>query len=71
MHRGSWMAKAPCVSTASTWLRSSTPRKNPHDPGRQQTTRSCLHVILNEEWEHLRYAVRDRPGIGAAGLAWG
>jgi DinB superfamily/Pentapeptide repeats (8 copies) len=41
------------------------PRKNPHDPGRQQTTRSCLHVILNEEWEHLRYAVRDLDAIEA------
>jgi hypothetical protein len=41
------------------------PRKNPHDPGRQETTRSCLHVILNEEWEHLRYAVRDLDAIEA------
>jgi hypothetical protein len=41
------------------------PRKNPHDPGRQQTTRSCLHVILMEEWEHsaMPYATstRSRP----------
>jgi DinB superfamily/Pentapeptide repeats (8 copies) len=41
------------------------PRKNPHDPGREETTRSCLHVILNEEWEHLRYAVRDLDAIEA------
>jgi hypothetical protein len=41
------------------------PRKNPHDPGRQQTTRSRLHVILNQEWEHLRYAVRDLDAIEA------
>ena len=41
------------------------PRKNPHDPGRQETTRSCLHVILNEEWEHLRYAIRDLDAIEA------
>ena len=41
------------------------PRKNPHDPGRQETTRSCLHVILNEEWEHLRFAVRDLDAIEA------
>jgi hypothetical protein len=41
------------------------PRKNPHDPGRGQTTRSCLHVILMEEWEHLRYAVRDLDTIEA------
>jgi hypothetical protein len=30
------------------------PRKNPHDPGRPETVRSCRHVILKEEWEHLR-----------------
>jgi DinB superfamily/Pentapeptide repeats (8 copies) len=42
------------------------PRENPHDPGGQETTRSCLHVILNEEWEHLRYAVRDLDAIEAA-----
>jgi hypothetical protein len=34
-------------------------RKNPHDPDYQETTLSCLHVILEEEWEHLRYATRD------------
>lgn len=36
-----------------------TPRRNPHDPEGAETTRSCLHVILEEEWEHLRFAVRD------------
>ena len=41
------------------------PRKNPHDPERQETTLSCLHVILEEEWEHLRYAVRDLDAIEA------
>ncbi len=41
------------------------PRENPHDPRRPETVRSCLHVILNEEWEHLRYAVRDLDAIEA------
>lgn len=36
-----------------------TVRRSPHDPDRPETTRSCLHVILEEEWEHLRIAVRD------------
>jgi DinB superfamily len=35
------------------------PRGNPWDPEQQETTLSCLHVILEEEWEHHRYAVRD------------
>lgn len=40
-------------------------RQNPHDPDCQETTRSCLHVIFEEEWEHLRYAVRDLDAIEA------
>ena len=27
--------------------------------------RACLHVILKEEWEHLRYASRDLDAIEA------
>jgi len=41
------------------------PRKNPHAPEYPETVRSCLHVILEEEWEHLRYAVRDLDAIEA------
>jgi hypothetical protein len=40
-------------------------RKGPYDPGREMTIRSCLHVILKEEWEHLRYAIRDLDAIQA------
>ena len=36
-----------------------TVRKNPWAPQYPETTLSCLHVILGEEWEHLRYALRD------------
>ncbi|GAA3077637.1 hypothetical protein JOF29_005168 [Kribbella aluminosa] len=39
-----------------------TPRTNPHGP-RPETTRSCLHVILGEEWEHYRFATRDLDTI--------
>ena len=35
-------------------------------PAYQESTLSCLHVILEEEWEHLRYAVRDLDAIEAA-----
>jgi hypothetical protein len=38
-------------------------RKNPHAPEYPETVRSCLHVILEEEWEHHRYAVRDLDTI--------
>lgn len=40
-------------------------RRNPHDPEHQETVLSCLHVILEEEWEHHRYAVRDLDAIEA------
>ena len=42
-----------------------TTRKNPWAPAYPETTRSCLHVILEEEWEHHRYAVRDLDVIAA------
>jgi hypothetical protein len=38
-------------------------RRNPHNPERPETVLSCLHVILDEEWEHLRFAVRDLDAI--------
>jgi hypothetical protein len=40
-------------------------RKNPWAPAYPETTLSCLHVILEEEWEHHRYAVRDLDAIEA------
>jgi hypothetical protein len=42
-----------------------TTRSNPHSPEYQETVLSCLHVILEEEWEHHRYAVRDLDAIEA------
>jgi hypothetical protein len=39
------------------------PRKNPWSPEAPETTLSCLHVILEEEWEHYRFAVRDLDAI--------
>jgi hypothetical protein len=38
-------------------------RKNPWNPDYRETTLGCLHVILEEEWEHHRYAVRDLDAI--------
>jgi hypothetical protein len=38
-------------------------RRNPHAPEHPETVLSCLHVILEEEWEHHRYAVRDLETI--------
>ena len=44
-------------------------RKNPHAPEYPETVLSCLHVILEEEWEHHRYAVRDLDTIEATSTA--
>src|SRR4051794_16553605 len=41
-------------------------RPNPHEPTVHETVLSCLHTILDEEWEHHRYAVRDLEAIEAA-----
>jgi hypothetical protein len=40
-------------------------RSHPHRPEHHETVLSCLHVILQEEWEHHRYAVRDLDAIRA------
>lgn len=40
-------------------------RQNPWAPEYPETVVSCLHTILEEEWEHLRYAVRDLDAIEA------
>jgi hypothetical protein len=41
------------------------PRRHPWAPEYPETVLSCLHVILEEEWEHHRYAVRDLDAIAA------
>jgi hypothetical protein len=43
--------------------------KNPWAREYDETTLSCLHVILEEEWEHHRYAVRDLDAIDAKSAA--
>lgn len=36
---------------------------DPHAPEHPETVRSCLGTILEEEWEHHRYAVRDLDAL--------
>ena len=63
--------RAGRVAMVRGFLATATPetlaatRKNPHAPEYPETTLSCLHVILEEEWEHHRYAVRDLDAIEA------
>ena len=64
-------ARAGRVAMVREFLASVTPeelavpRTNPWRPEEPETTRSCLHVILEEEWEHLRFALRDLDAIEA------
>ena len=39
------------------------PPDTPGYPNREHTVRQCLHVILAEEYEHHRYAVRDLEAL--------
>lgn len=41
-------------------------RPNPHDPRHRETVLSCLRTILEEEWEHHRYAVRDLDALAGS-----
>ncbi len=52
------------LATATSEVLAET-RSNPHAPEYRETVLSCLHVVLEEEWEHHRYAVRDLDAIEA------
>jgi len=64
-------ARADRVAMVREFLATVTPemlatqRRNPWNLEYPETTLSCLHVILEEEWEHQRYAVRDLDAIEA------
>lgn len=40
-------------------------RPNPWGPDHLETVLSCLHTILDEEWSHLRFALRDLDALAA------
>jgi hypothetical protein len=58
-------ARADRVGQVRDFLASVTPeqlteaRRNPWAPSHEESVLRCLHTILEEEWEHHRYAVRD------------
>ena len=39
--------------------RNCVPPDTPGHPSKEHTVLECLHVILKEEWQHHRYAIRD------------
>jgi DinB family protein/pentapeptide repeat protein len=64
-------ARAGRVAMVRAFLASATPdvlaatHADPWSPENRTTTLACLHVILEEGWEHLRYALRDLDAIEA------
>lgn len=64
-------ARADRVAQVRGFLARVTPedlaatRWNPHAADYEETVLSCLHTVLDEEWEHLRYATRDLDAIEA------
>jgi hypothetical protein len=46
-------------ATAGELERICVPPDSPGHPRKSHTVLKCLQVILNEEWQHHRYAVRD------------
>lgn len=40
-------------------------RCHPHNPEGAVTVRHCVHVILQESWEHLRFALRDLDALAS------
>jgi hypothetical protein len=51
-------------ANAADLERNCVPPDTPGHPRKDHTMLHCLHVILKEEWQHHRYAVRDLEAIG-------
>jgi hypothetical protein len=64
-------ARAGRVAMVRDFIAATTPeqlaeeRRNPHHPEHAETVLQCLHVILEEEWEHQRFALRDLDALSA------
>ena len=46
-------------ATAEELERNCVPPSSPGHPRKDHTVLQCLHVVLKEEWQHHRYAIRD------------
>lgn len=64
--------RAAHVALVRDFLAATTPgqlaelRPNPWAPDHSVSVIACVHVVLNEEWDHHRYAVRDLDAIASA-----
>jgi hypothetical protein len=52
-------------ATAEELERTCVPPGTPGHPRKDHTVLQCLQVILQEEWQHRRYAVRDLEVLDA------
>jgi hypothetical protein len=50
-------------ATADELERNCVPPDSPGHPSKDHTVLQCLHVVLKEEWQHHRYAVRDLQAL--------
>jgi hypothetical protein len=51
------------AAKAKELKRNCVPPDSPGHPRKDRTVLQCLHVVLKEEWQHHRYAVRDLEGL--------
>jgi hypothetical protein len=64
-------ARADCMAMVRSYIAAVSPdelttrRKPPWSQEFAETTLGCLHVILEEEWEHHRFAARDLEALSA------
>ncbi|MEO6511778.1 MAG: DinB family protein [Nocardioides sp.] len=64
-------ARADRAAMVHAFIAATTPeqlaeeRRNPHDQEHAETVLQCLHVILEEEWEHQRFALRDLDALAS------
>ncbi len=63
--RAGHMARVRDVLATITPEQLAEARQHPWGPRYPETVLSCLRTILEEEWEHLRYAVRDLDALSA------
>jgi hypothetical protein len=61
--RASRVALVRDVLATATQETLDVPRRNPWAPDHEESTLSCVRTIVEEEWEHLRYAVRDLDAL--------
>jgi hypothetical protein len=53
------VAEVIATATPAELARNCVPPDTPGHPSKDHTVLRCLHVVIKEEWQHHRYAIRD------------